>query len=161
MPRRGAVNETYRNTPVTAPTTPATPCLSAPAGVRGAVINPKPAPNTHGQPQRPPAQPHEPRAKINGFMTRGARVGGMDPLTWMSSVKVERDIDSGPNSMLGSRATSVERTTGMGIGRGRSERSLSRSIDTEVNEEGDAEDLADEYVSSKAVWDNIDWSISA
>lgn len=150
MPRRGAVNETYRNTPSTAPATPSTPSLSAPAGHRGAVINPKATPHANGQPQRP-AQPKKSRAKSTGFMTRGARVEGMDPVRWISSVKVERDIDSGPSSMLGSRATSVERASGVDLVHGKSERSLSRSIETEVNEEGDAEDLADECVGTSIV----------
>lgn len=150
MPRRGATNETYRvpRTPTTAPTTPATPSLTAPLGHRSVLANVKATPLGHLPPQRTANHPYEPRPKNPGFMTRGARANGMDPMVWMSSVKVEREIDSGQNSMFGSRATSVERTSqALGLTRRRSDRSLSRSLDFEANEEGDAEDLAEEYVS--------------
>jgi hypothetical protein len=148
MPRRGAANETYRIPPVTAPNTPSTPSLSAPLGHRSVLANVKTSTHGHHPPHRTTNQTHEPKAKSSGFMTRGARVGGMDPMTWMSSVKVERDVDSGPNSMLGSRATSVERAgPWVGAGPGRTERSLSRSADLDLNEEGDAEGLVNEYVS--------------
>jgi hypothetical protein len=148
MPRRGAANETYRVAPTTAPTTPATPSLTAPLNHRSVLANVKTTPHGHSQHQRTTGHPHEPRPKNTGFMTRGARANGMDPMVWMSSVKVEREIDSGQNSMFGSRATSVERTSqAAGLGHKRSDRSLSRSMDFEANEEGDAEDLADEYVT--------------
>ncbi|KAG8699158.1 hypothetical protein FRC09_006789 [Ceratobasidium sp. 395] len=143
MPRRGAANETYRIPPVTAPTTPTTPSLSAPLGHRNVLSNVKATPHGPYPPHRTTSQTQENKPKGSGFMTRGARVGGMDPMLWMSSVKVERDIDSGQNSILGSRATSIERTSQI---HGRSE-SLSRSMDLDGNEEGDAEDLADEISS--------------
>ncbi|KAG8755838.1 hypothetical protein FRC12_010759 [Ceratobasidium sp. 428] len=143
MPRRGAANETYRIPPVTAPTTPTTPSLSAPLGHRNVLSNVKATPHGPHPPHRTTSQTQENKPKGSGFMTRGARVGGMDPMLWMSSVKVERDIDSGQNSILGSRATSIERTSQI---HGRSE-SLSRSMDLDGNEEGDAEDLADEISS--------------
>ncbi|QRV86136.1 cytosolic Fe-S cluster assembly factor NBP35 [Ceratobasidium sp. AG-Ba] len=143
MPRRGAANETYRIPPSTTPSTPVTPSLSAPLGPRNALSNVKATPHAPHPPHRNPSQTRETKTKGTGFMTRGARVSGMDPMLWMSSVKVERDIDSGQNSMLGSRATSVERVSQPHM---RSERSLSRSGDFE--EEGDAEDLADEVNKS-------------
>ncbi|KAG8715111.1 hypothetical protein FRC08_010985 [Ceratobasidium sp. 394] len=151
MPRRGAINETYRIPPNTTPNTPTTPSLSAPLGHRSVLSSVKATP--HGPHPSQRTTTHETKAKSSGFMTRGARVGGMDPMLWMSSVKVEREIDSWPNSMLGSRATSVERTSQL---HGRPERSLSRSGDFEGNEEGDAEDLADEISSvNKALGNKV------
>lgn len=157
MPRRGATNETYRVAPTTAPTTPATPSLTAPLNHRSILANVKATPLGHLQPHRATNHPYEPRPKNTGYMTRGARANGMDPMVWMSSVKVERDIDSGQNSMLGSRATSVERTSqALGLTHRRSDRSLSRSLDFEGNEEGDAEDLADEISSvNKALGNKV------
>ncbi|KAG8748743.1 hypothetical protein FRC10_000134 [Ceratobasidium sp. 414] len=146
MPRRGAANETYQTPPSTTPSTPVTPSLSAPLGHRSVLSSVKATP--HGPHPSHRTTSHETKAKSAGFMTRGARVGGMDPMLWMSSVKVEKEIDSGPNSMLGSRATSVERTSQM---HARPERSLSRSGDFEGNEEGDAEDLVDECVRSFSI----------
>jgi hypothetical protein len=142
MPRRGAVNETYRAVPSTVPATPATPSLTAPFTHRSILANVKTTQLGHL-----PLRQNERKKKNPGFMTRGARVNGMDPVTWMSSVKVEREIDSGQNSMFGSRATSVERAgQAAGLVRRRSDRSLSRSLEFEAEGEGegDAEDLADE-----------------
>ncbi|CAE6432359.1 unnamed protein product [Rhizoctonia solani] len=152
MPRRGAVNETYRVVPNTAPPTPATPSLTAPFTHRSILANVKTTQLGHL-----PLRRNERKKKNPGFMTRGARVNGMDPVTWMSSVKVEREIDSGQNSMFGSRATSVERANqAVGLARRRSDRSLSRSMDFEAEGEGDAEDLADEITSvSKALGNKV------
>ncbi|KAG8691847.1 hypothetical protein FRC11_007813 [Ceratobasidium sp. 423] len=151
MPRRGAVNQTYRVVPASVPPTPATPSLTAPFTHRNALSSVKTTQLGH--------LPHRrgPKKKIPGFMTRGARANGMNPIDWMSSVKVEREIDSGQNSMLGSRATSIERTSqAAGLVRRRSDRSLSRSMDFEVEGEGDAEDLADEIASvNKALGNKI------
>ncbi|CEL52196.1 putative RWD, RING finger and WD repeat-containing protein C11E3,05 OS=Schizosaccharomyces pombe (strain 972 / ATCC 24843) GN=SPAC11E3.05 PE=1 SV=1 [Rhizoctonia solani AG-1 IB] len=154
MPRRGAVNETYRAVPSTVPATPATPSLTAPFTHRSILANVKTTQLGHL-----PLRQNERKKKNPGFMTRGARVNGMDPVTWMSSVKVEREIDSGQNSMFGSRATSVERAgQAAGLVRRRSDRSLSRSLEFEAEGEGegDAEDLADEITSvSKALGNKV------
>ncbi|ELU44516.1 G-patch domain-containing protein [Rhizoctonia solani AG-1 IA] len=140
MPRRGAINETYQVIPSTVPATPATPSLTAPFTHRSVLANIKTTQLGHL-----PVRQNGRKKKNPGFMTRGARVNGMDPVTWMSSVKVEREIDSGQNSMFGSRATSIERTSqAAGLSRRRSDRSLSRSMDIEAEGEGDAEDLADD-----------------
>ncbi|CAE6525450.1 unnamed protein product [Rhizoctonia solani] len=152
MPRRGAVNQTYRVVPASVPPTPATPSLTAPFTHRNVLSNVKTTQLGHL-----PHRHREPKKKIPGFMTRGARANGMNPIDWMSSVKVEREIDSGQNSMFGSRATSIERTSqAAGLVRRRSDRSLSRSMEFEVEGEGDAEDLADEIASvNKALGNKI------
>ncbi|KAF8758508.1 WD40 repeats protein [Rhizoctonia solani] len=152
MPRRGAINETYQVIPSTVPATPATPSLTAPFTHRSVLANIKTTQLGHL-----PVRQNGRKKKNPGFMTRGARVNGMDPVTWMSSVKVEREIDSGQNSMFGSRATSIERTSqAAGLARRRSDRSLSRSMDIEAEGEGDAEDLADEITSvSKALGNKV------
>ncbi|KEP54408.1 putative RWD, RING finger and WD repeat protein C11E3,05 [Rhizoctonia solani 123E] len=152
MPRRGAVNETYRVVPASIPPTPATPSLTAPFTHRSVLSNVKTTQLGHL-----PHRHQEHKKKIPGFMTRGARANGMNPIDWMSSVKVEREIDSGQNSMLGSRATSVERTGQVvELARRRSDRSLSRSMEFEAEGEGDAEDLADEIASvNKALGNKV------
>lgn len=150
MPRRGATNETYRIVPTTAPTTPGTPSLTASFNQRSNLGNVKPTPHGYGyyHHRHDRANGRQPRPKNPGFMTRGARANGMDPMVWMSSVKVEREIDSGQNSMFGSRATSIERASQAAELHRRSDGSLSRSMEFEAaNEEGDAEDLVDEYAT--------------
>ncbi|CAE6462435.1 unnamed protein product [Rhizoctonia solani] len=150
MPRRGAVNQTYRVVPASVPPTPSTPSLTAPFTHRNVLANIKTTQLGHL-----PYRHREPKKKIPGFMTRGARANGMNPIDWMSSVKVEREIDSGQNSMLGSRATSVERAgQNTGLARRRSDRSLSQSMEFEAEGEGDAEDLADEIASVNKVLGN-------